>query len=153
MIDYITERCCQQLFSKTWANREEGLKFLESELKRPTQIRSDDQSGLFQAILGAINYTINDKISQVAQRAMSLLIALTSKPGKVSLRGEANNYMENILDALLDRIGDNNARVKELGENAFFSMANHNAIGVQICVNSLIKGIQGKYFNGKINLI
>lgn len=144
MIDYITERCCQQLFSKIWANREEGLKFLESELKKPTQIRSDDQSGLFQAILGAINYTINDKISQVAQRSMSLLIALTSKPGKVSLRGDANSFVENILEALLDRIGDNNARVKELGENAFFSMANHNAIGVHICVNSLIKGIQGK---------
>ena len=144
MIDYITERCCGQLFSKQWSLREEGLKFLESELKRPTQIKTDDQSGLFQAVMGAINYTISDKIVQVSQRSISVLIALLSKPpGKITAKGDLPTYIENILVSLLEKIGDNNARMKELAEAAFLAMGNNSIITSQVCVNSLIKGIQG----------
>lgn len=144
-IDVITERCCEQIFSKNWPQREEGLKFLENELNRPTTIHADDAASLFQAIFAVVNYTIGDKISQVSQRSLSLLMNLLAKPTpKFSPRNEMTTYIDNVLIVLLDKIGDNNARVKELAENAFLALANNPIITCQSCVNALIRGIQGE---------
>ena len=145
IIDIITDKCCEKLFSKNWVLREEGLKFLESELDRPTLIKAEDSASLFQAIFSAINFTIGDKISQVSQRSISLLLNLLSKPTpKFNAKNEMNSSIDNVLGVLLEKIGDNNARVKELAENAFLAMANNPFITCQSCVNALIRGLQGE---------
>lgn len=144
-IDILTERCCEQLFSKNWPLREEGLKFLENELNRPTTIKADDSASLFQAIFSVVNFTIGDKITQVSQRSISLLMNLLAKPTpKFSPKNEMVSYIDNVLGVLLEKVGDNNARVKELAENAFLALANNSVITCQNCVSALTRGIQGE---------
>jgi hypothetical protein len=36
------EECVKMLFSKAWATKDEGLKFLEAEVERPTKIDASD---------------------------------------------------------------------------------------------------------------
>lgn len=144
-IDILTERCCEQLFSRNWPSREEGLKFIESELSRPTVIRAENPGDLFQACFAAVNYTINDKIVQVSQRSLSLLLNLLSKPTpKFSPRSELSAYIENVLSVLLEKVGENNARIKELTESAFLALANSPIVSCASCVNALIRGVQGE---------
>ena len=98
IIDILTEKCCEQLFSKNWTLREEGLKFLENELARPTTIRAEDASTLFQAIFSAVHFTIGDKIIQVSQRSISLLLNLLAKPTpKFQARNEMISYIDKVL--------------------------------------------------------
>lgn len=143
IIDILTERCCEQLFSKNWTLREEGLKFLESELARPTTIRAEDAATLFQAIFSAVHFTIGDKIIQVSQRSISLLLNLLAKPTpKFQARNEMISYIDNVLGVLLEKIGDNNPRMKELAENAFLALANNPIVTCQNCVNALLRGLE-----------
>ena len=144
-IDILSEKCCEQLFSRNWPVREEGLKFLDNELSRPTIVRCEDSSALFQAYFAAIHYTIGDKVFQVSQRAVSLLLNLLAKPTpKFSPKNEMISFIDNVLGVLLEKVGDNNVRMKELAENAFLALANNPVITCQNCVNALIKGLQGE---------
>lgn len=143
IIDIITERCCEQLFSKNWTLREEGLKFLENELNRPTLIKAEDPGSLFNAIFAAVHFTIGDKIIQVSQRSISLLLTLLAKPSpKFNPKNEMISYIDNVLGVLLEKIGDNNPRMKELAENAFLALANNPIITCQNCVNALLRGLE-----------
>ena len=56
-----------------------------------------------------------------------------------SLKGELNSYMEPILSALNDKLGDNIVKTRQLAEESFMAMAEHQSFGVNICVNSLLK--------------
>lgn len=144
-IDILTERVCEQLFSRNWPSREEGLKFLDSELARPTAIRAENPGDLFHAYFAAVNYTISDKIVQVTQRSLSLLLNLLSKPTpKFSPRSELSSYIDNIIAVLLEKLGESNARVKELAENAFLALANSPIVSCGSCVAALIRGVQGE---------
>lgn len=42
LIPILTEETCQRLFSKNWTFREEGLKWLENECKKPRNVKFDD---------------------------------------------------------------------------------------------------------------
>ena len=61
------------MFSKQWAAREEALKWLENQINRPTEVNAQDFSLLFISTLGAISFTINDKVAAVSIRALSVL--------------------------------------------------------------------------------
>lgn len=40
----------------------------------------------------------------------------------------------------MEKIGDNNPRLKEMGDNALMMMADHPSIGSAIVVHHLVKG-------------
>jgi hypothetical protein len=68
LIPVIGEPCCKKIFSKNWNLREEGLKWLEDQVKRPKEIKYKDVALMWMAVFGAINFTINDKITQVGTK-------------------------------------------------------------------------------------
>jgi len=64
--------------------------------------------------MGCVSYTINDRVIQVAQKSMNLLQTILGKePQKSGSRNELNAYIETIMGGLLEKIGDNNPRVRE----------------------------------------
>jgi|LauGreDrversion4_2_1035121.scaffolds.fasta_scaffold85453_3 hypothetical protein len=56
-----------------------------------------------------------------------------------SLKGELNSYMEPILTALNDKLGDNIVKTRQLAEESLMGMAEHQSFGVNICINSFLK--------------
>jgi hypothetical protein len=117
LIPVIGEDLASRIFSRTWNNREEGVKTIENEVKLDSEsrlINFKDPGAAFVALMGVVNYTINDKIVQVAQKSLTLLqTVLTKEPSNIGSRNEINSYIETITTGLLDKIGDNNVRVRE----------------------------------------
>lgn len=65
LIPILTLECCKSIFSKNWQLREEGLKWLDQEVRNPKNIKNDDPQLMFTAVMGAIASTLGDKIVQV----------------------------------------------------------------------------------------
>ena len=143
LIPIIGDELARKIFSKTWNNREEALKALEGDLTgRPQYINNTDTGAVFVAYMGAISYTINDKVNQVVLASMSLLQTLISKPPPhVPSKNELMSYVDGVVNGLLEKIGDNNARTRETAESALLGMANHPLVTCNFCVTSLTKNV------------
>lgn len=103
-----------------------------------------DEARAFVNGIGAIRYTINDKMAQVSQRAMQTLISLTRgipRPQitNANLKGELYAYTDPIISTLNDKLGDNLVKVRQLAEETFLSMAEHPNFGVGACLNVLMR--------------
>lgn len=153
----LSEPIVKRLFSKNWQFREEGLSKIQSELS------SGSSSSIFQDLdpwevytgtLGGVRYTIGDKVSQVSMKSMGLLSYLfkTIPASKSHIRGEGAEYIQSILSLLLEKVGDNNSRVRELAEQTFMTMARSDAIGVGPAVQTLLKPSKEKSTSQKHNL-
>lgn len=111
--------------------REEGLNEIENIILNEGM---SDKAKAFVNGIGAVRYTIGDKMGQVAQRSMQLLMNLcrSCRPNisNQSLKGELHAYTEPILTSLNDKLGDNLAKVRSVSEDSFLSMADHPNFGV-----------------------
>jgi hypothetical protein len=147
LIPVIGEELARKIFSKTWNLREDGLRILEQEIGlegRSKVINFNDPGAAFTASMGVANHTINDKIGQVSQRSMSFLTKVLSRePKSIPNRGELNSFIDGIIMGLLDKIGDNNAKVRQQAENAFMSMASSTLVTCAYCVQALVKNPSG----------
>jgi hypothetical protein len=59
---------------------------------------------------------------------------------KITKKGEFVEYLDNTLQGVMEKLGDNNARNKEQAENAMRMMGDHPSIQPPIIVTHLIKG-------------
>ncbi|CAD8188747.1 unnamed protein product [Paramecium pentaurelia] len=143
LIPILTEEFCQKIFSKQWGAREDGLKWLEDQIGRPTQVNSQDPSIFFLSSIASINYTLGDKVAAVSIRSLSVLQSLLAKYPKIKINksAEFNEHIDGILQSLMEKLGEQR---KESAENAFLQMADHPSVGPAICVQHLIKGFVGK---------
>ena len=141
LIPVLGDELARKIFSKSWNTREEGLKLLENDLNgKPQYINKKSPGAVFVAAMGAVAYTINDKVNQVSLNAINVLQALLSQePPQVSSKNELLSYIDTIVNGLLEKIGDNNARVREQAENAMVGMAYHPLVTCIVCVNALVK--------------
>ena len=141
LIPYLGEDLCQKIFSKNWNAREEGMSTLENETRRDTGVlNGDDPGALFTAIMGAISYTVADKIIQVNQKSMALLQVLLEKgTPKIHNKQELLSYVDAATTGLLEKIGDNNPRVRESAEECFMIMCKNKTITCNFCVMQLLK--------------
>ena len=98
----------RKLFSKTWQLREEALNDIEDEVINQNKHRPDEA---FVASIGAVNFTIGDKMAGVAQRAMNLLATVCNSFQDVNVgggyRNAFNGWSDNIMSVLTEKIGDN----------------------------------------------
>ena len=105
--------------------------------------RIQDEGRAFVNALGAIRYTIGDKMAQVAQKSMNFLITICSMMSpnisNSALKGELFSYTEPILSAINDKLGDNLVKVRTLAEDSLMAMAEHSAFGLQPCLNMLYR--------------
>ena len=162
-IHILGEDICKRIFSKTWNFREEGLGQMQSELTRGSSSElfgEFDPSDIYTGVLGAVKYTSGDKIAQVSLKSMSLLGVLlkTLPPSRNSLRGDASEYIQASLSSLLDKIGDNNARVRETAEQTYLMLAKSEIIGAGPAVQTILrpnkeKSASQKHNLGRLNLL
>ena len=162
-IHILGENICKQIFSKTWNFREEGLGKIQTELSKgsSSEIFGEiENTDIYTAVLGAIRYTIGDKIAQVTLKAMGLLGLLLKNlsPSRSSLRGEVAEYIQSCLASLLDKIGDNNARVREIAEQTYLMLARSEIVGSGLAVQAILrpnkeKSVSQKHNIGRLNLL
>lgn len=144
LIGVLGEDICRRLFSKAWQMREEAL------MKIKVQLEAGSGSELFggvertqvmTAVLGAIRYTILDKVSQVSMRSMEVIQTLFDwvGPARAQARGEAQEHIHNILQGLLEKIGDNAVKVRGLTEVAFLTMCRSDIVGCGPAVQLILK--------------
>lgn len=139
---------CKKLFSKHWNLREEGLKLLNSEIQKGSQ----DPWNMFVAVLGAVSRTITDKVSQVSAMSQNVLrTILTKKLPHIGSKNEMVMYMDITLKTLLEKIGDINARVRELAEESLMCMIRSPAITCNFCLSVILRDIAPT--TGKGNLL
>ena len=141
LIPILGEDICEKIFSKNWNAREEGVTTLEREVRRNTGVlKNDDPGALFTAVMGAVSFTVSDKIIQVSQKAMALLQALLEKPTpRISNKQELLSYVDSTTTGLLEKIGDNNPRIRESAEECFMNMCRNKAITCNFCIMQLLK--------------
>ena len=153
LIPVFGEPTCQNLFSKTWTNREKGIKHIESQIGKPTDINMKDVPALWNALFGAVNYTINDKIAQVVQTSVGLLqnVLTRLQPPKSMNISEFQTFSLSILQTLMDKLGDNNAKLRDGAEECIFLLAKCPLVGPQVCVDNLL--VIEKKINNKVTTV
>ena len=156
-VHIIGEDLCRKIFSKNWQFREEGLDTIQSEIIKDGsselfgQFESPD---IYTGVLGAIRYTVGDKVAKVSLKSMGLLGVLLNQipPSRSFIRGEASEYLQTTLVFLLDKIGDNNPRVSEIAEQSFLILAKSDIIGIGPAVQLILKPNKEKSASQKHNL-
>ena len=87
--------------------------------------------------------TVPDKIAQVCLSSLSLLVNVCKEVFPtitLNSKAELNRYVDKTCTWLLDKIGDNNGRVREKTEEASLIMAGHPSIGPQTLIQHITKG-------------
>jgi hypothetical protein len=58
----------------------------------------------------------------------------------MNVKSDLNRYVDKTCTWMLDKIGDNNARVRENTEEAALALASHPVIGAPLLINHITKG-------------
>jgi centrosomal protein CEP104 len=153
----LTEPIVKRIFSKNRQNREEGLSRVQNELgsRQSSEIFQEFEPWeVYTGVLGAVRYTIGDNISQVSMKSMGLLAFLIKSlpPNKAFIRGDSAEYLQSILALLLDKVGDNTAKVREIAEKTYMTLARSEIVGVGPAVQVLLKPNKEKASSQKHNL-
>jgi len=172
LIPVLTHDIVRLIFSKSWKNKEKGLILLEEEIaKYPKSkvfgIHKEDK--IITAVMGGIAHCLSTSVSQVLMTAMELIKILfnkfkhSSKGGFMEgsyLQGEFENYVDNSMIHLLEKIGDTNIKLKERAENTVIEMANNKSIGHKLIFEHLIVGQikktlvnSARHLSARINLV
>lgn len=161
-IHILTDKICKRIFSKTWQFREEGLGIIMNEVSGSSSeiFANLDNPDIYTGTLGAIRHTLGDKVAQVSQKSMGLLGLLirTIPPNRGYIHGDASEYAQSIMILLLDKAGDNNARVRELAEQTFMAFGKSEIIGISSSIQAILKpskekSTSQKHIVGKLNLL
>lgn len=144
LIGILGEDICRRLFSKTWQFREEALQQIDTELQNGASSElfgGRDNTTVFTAIEGAIRHTICDPVAQVSLRAMNLQRQLLSsfEPSRTTVNGEAKEYLSYILTGLLEKVGDNNLRVRDNAEQCYLMLARSEIVGPGPAAQQVLK--------------
>ncbi|CAK92457.1 unnamed protein product (macronuclear) [Paramecium tetraurelia] len=135
---------CKNYFSKNWARREEGIRWLIEQFNNPTQINLSNIDGAFQATLLLIYKGIQDKADKVVYASLQLMqqTLLKLKPNK--LNDESPIILDNIVLILMEKMGDINERHKEECKKILLTLAETQIMGSAGVINHLVKGITTK---------
>ena len=99
----------------------------------------------FVNAVGAVRFSIQDKMAGVNQKSMNFMTAVCSAFPNVSLdggqRSQFNGYTDVILAVLAEKLGDNLQKIRASAEDAFLSAASHPQIGVKQCLGYLTNDI------------
>lgn len=89
-----------------------------------------------------MRHTIGDKIISVCQKSINFLTNLCSQmdPDLSDFnKRELNSHAEFIIPNLIEKLGDNLAKVRQASEEAILVMCNHPAFGPKLCVNHIVR--------------
>ena len=140
LIDVFGEPVIRKIFSRTWALREKGIDEIEDDILNANKF---DEAEAFVAGVGVVNQTITDKIIGVCTRSINFFINLCQRVDP-NLSGnqqrDVAGYQTVILTSLVEKLGDNLAKVRQASENALLAMTSHTAFGVTPVIGQIAKG-------------
>jgi hypothetical protein len=113
------------------------LKELEDFVRADLREGNDQNQAIYQASLTAVGNALDDKIAQINQRGMSLLQTTLTCADYLNL--EPENAQSLLFSTLINRLGDNNPRVREKAEELLLGMSTNSGFGPEKIVQSLIK--------------
>jgi len=103
-----------------------------------------DEDAFVNAV-GAVRFTIGDKMAGVSQRAMTFLSSICRSLVNVSLdgsqRSQFSGYIDPILATLSEKIGDNLLKARNSAEDAFMAAVAHPQFGVKICLSFIVNDV------------
>ena len=120
--------------------RDDGIKWIHEQLKSRRGALQGSEPDQLVAILGAVNFTIADKISSVYMSAVSLLLSTLDRFSRIriAMKGDVAAFLEVILSNLVERLGESNARVRESAEESFIALAKSSFVDCPLAVKYLI---------------
>jgi hypothetical protein len=96
---------------------------------------------VFVAAFGIISKASQDKIAQVALASMLLAIKLCKVIyPKLNLKNDfdLNRYVEKTCLGMMDKIGDNNSRLREKTEEAALAISSQPSVGPSVIIGSIV---------------
>jgi len=157
----IDMKLLQKLFSKNWLLRESGLNDISHELstKEFSLITMNDDEQIMVTLVGFIGYMINDKVTQVSLRAMTLMDELgLFYPSKVmNYKSLYNVNINECMNSLMEKIGDGNPKVRAKAEELCLNLTIEDKIPlttfVMHCIKVNKKTVSAKTLQGKLGLL
>ncbi|CDW76992.1 UNKNOWN [Stylonychia lemnae] len=156
----------KKIYSADWHLREKAIQEVIEEVTKGTKSQicgHIEQERLFTSCFGVIAQTICDKIASVSISASAMIIKVCKEiypTITLNVKGELNSNLKQTFNWMLDKIGDNNGKVRETTEEAALVMAGHPAIGTQNMIEQITKGQvkksalnSVKHNSGKLNLL
>ena len=154
----------EMCFSGTWQLRDKALGYLQEEvIKRQYKyILIEDRAKIIACCIGLGGFLIEDKISQVSMKAMSMIETCCSfhEDPIDTQKQEFNAFADQAILSLIDRLGNNQPKVRAAAEHAMMSMCAHPSVGPWHAALVIVKGKQGKvmqnsmkHIQGKLNIL
>ncbi len=167
LIPVLSHDIVKLLFSKQWRNKEEGIKILIDEISKHPNSQLLSVHGVDKiliAILGASSNVLTCSISQPLMATMDMLKILFNKFRGSNIdgyyRGDFENYVDQCMLNLIEKVGDANLKLKEKAENTIMEFANSALVGHKTVFEDLIMGQvkktlvkSARHMSGRINLI
>jgi hypothetical protein len=69
LVRFFGEQNIRKIFSKTWQKRDDGIKALENDIVNEGKY-SQDEGGAFVNGVGAVRFTVQDKMASVAHKSI-----------------------------------------------------------------------------------
>mmetsp|Transcript_26653 Transcript_26653/g.40657 ORF Transcript_26653/g.40657 Transcript_26653/m.40657 type:complete len:138 (-) Transcript_26653:312-725(-) len=93
--------------------------------------------------MGAVKFTIMDKMANVAFKSMQLLISACRIYPKVNADSDKQftEYSTVIMAVLSNRIGESLQKMRVAAEDAYMAVMTHPAFGVKTCLHYLINDV------------
>lgn len=132
LIPIFGEETVKKLFSKNWVNRENGLIEIEE------MVNSNPDPDSITGALGAASRGISDKIGQVVLKTLDIIssvLILHQEPAP----SEANFYIDEIVSQIINRVGDNNGRIRERSLEIGIELAAHPIAGHSLVIDHITR--------------
>lgn len=151
------------IFSKTWSLRDDALELLKKELLTGNRkfILIDDFEQIALNTLSLCGYIVNDNIVQVSIKAIDLInSAVSIFPDQFKAeKAHVTNIIHSCLQNLLEKLSDNNQKVKQGAEDCIINLSKHPSIGFNLIIFEIIKNnakkqtIAAKFTQAKLNIL
>lgn len=132
LIPVFGEETVKKLFSKNWVNRENGLIEVEE------MVNSNPDPDSITGALGAAARGIGDKIGQVVLKTLDIIssvLGMYQEPAPA----DANFYVDEIVSQIINRVGDNNGRIRERSLEIGIELAAHPIAGHSLVIDNITR--------------
>jgi centrosomal protein CEP104 len=132
LIPVFGEHTMRRLFSKNWANRENALD------ETIEVLNSNPDPDTVTGALGVAAQGIKDKIGQVVLKTFELLntiLAVHQEPAP----SDAKFYVEEVVSNVVNRVGDNNGRIREKALETGLELSAHPIAGHNMVIDHITR--------------
>ena len=117
MQEYFEERTIKEFFSKNWKLKMKGL----TTIHKDAGSKKGDAS-LIKCLLGVVKNSLFEPNFQIAQLSLNVLqqtLKMNATTHKVGKTAEMANDLDKIIQEIVRRLSDNNAKIKSTSEQIF----------------------------------